>query len=287
MATYRQVKISFWTDPLVGDNFSAEDKYFYLYLLTNIHTNLCGCYDVSIKQIAFEMGYSPDSIASIIERFEQKYDLIRYSRETNELLILKWGKHNWTESPKFRKLLEKEIVKVKNSEFRDYLEREFIGEDAEIYRISTPDTVSGTPDTSLLVTVIDNSNSNCSNSSSNSLNEINTQEVNTEKDVKKKVGKRYEDSPEFTEFWNAYPKQKDKTKAREEFARVDVPLNDLLSALEIQKRSHDWTKEGGTYIPYPAKWLKYRRWEDSMEVNVQSEGRYDNLKRIAEELDDD
>lgn len=286
MANYRQVKLSFWTDHLVSDNFSAEDKYFFLYLLTNIHTNLCGCYEVSVKQIALDMGYSPDSIVSIIDRFEKKYGLIRYDKETYELLILNWSKHNWTDSPKFRKLVKQEIEKLKNPQFREYLSAIFDGEDTEKYRISTPDTVSGTPDTSLFCTVIDNSNSNYSNSS-NSINDINIKEVNTEKEVKKRARKKYEDTPEFTEFWNAYPKQKDKTKAREEFARVDVPLDVLLSALEIQKQSHDWTKEGGQYIPYPAKWLKGRRWEDSMEVNVQSGGRYDNLKRIAEEFDDD
>ena len=113
MANYRQVKLSFWTDHLVSDNFSAEDKYFFLYLLTNIHTNLCGCYEVSVKQIALDMGYSPDSIVSIIDRFEKKYRLIRYDKETYELLILNWSKHNWTDSPKFRKLVKQEIKENK------------------------------------------------------------------------------------------------------------------------------------------------------------------------------
>ena len=109
MATFRQIKTSFWTDTLVDENFSPEDKYFYLYLLTNIHTTLCGCYEVSKKKIAEETGYSVESVSSLINRFEKTYGLIRYDEKTYELLILNWSKHNWTESPKFRKLLEKEI----------------------------------------------------------------------------------------------------------------------------------------------------------------------------------
>ena len=46
MAIYRNVSMSFWTDSKVADDFTAEDRYFYLYLFTNPHTNLCGCYEI-------------------------------------------------------------------------------------------------------------------------------------------------------------------------------------------------------------------------------------------------
>ena len=40
MAIYRNVQLSFWTDNKVEDDFTPEDKYFYLYLLTNPQTGL-------------------------------------------------------------------------------------------------------------------------------------------------------------------------------------------------------------------------------------------------------
>ena len=43
MAVFRTISNSFWTDSKVDDTFTPEDKYFYLYLLTNPHTNICGC----------------------------------------------------------------------------------------------------------------------------------------------------------------------------------------------------------------------------------------------------
>ena len=113
--------MSFWTDNKVSDDFTPEDRYFYLYLFTNPHTNLCGCYEVSIKQMANETGYSKDSIENLIDRFEKVHKVLRFSKETKEILLLNWSKYNWTSSEKFRKPLAKEIESVKNLDFRAYL----------------------------------------------------------------------------------------------------------------------------------------------------------------------
>ena len=56
MAKGRLVSTSFWTDSKIVDDFLPEDKYLYLYCLTNPHTKLCGCYEVSVKQISDETG---------------------------------------------------------------------------------------------------------------------------------------------------------------------------------------------------------------------------------------
>lgn len=121
MALYRTVLMSFWTDSKVADDFTPEDRYFYLYLFTNPHTNLCGCYEISMKQVALETGYSRDTIESLIERFEKFHNVVRYSRETKEILLLNWHKYNWTTSEKFRKPLLNEISAIKHEGFREYL----------------------------------------------------------------------------------------------------------------------------------------------------------------------
>ena len=121
MAFYRTVSMSFWTDSKVVDDFTPEDKYFYLYLFTNPHTNLCGCYEISIKQAVNETGYNRDTIESLINRFETFHKVIVYSRETKEILLLNWHKYNWTKSEKYNKALESEISKVKEERFREYL----------------------------------------------------------------------------------------------------------------------------------------------------------------------
>ena len=130
MAIYRTVSISFWSDSKVTDDFTPEDRYFYLYLFTNPHTSLSGCYEISIKQMALELGYSQDTCNRLIERFISIHNVIRHSKETKEILLLNWHKYNWTESPKFKKALVREIEKVKNPIFKGYLTRLANGENA-------------------------------------------------------------------------------------------------------------------------------------------------------------
>lgn len=68
----------------------------------------------------------------------------------------------------------------------------------------------------------------------------------------------------FEEFWAAYPKKVAKKSAKKAFESVKVPLETLLAALERQKCSEQWSKDGGQYIPNPATWLNQGRWEDEL-----------------------
>lgn len=72
----------------------------------------------------------------------------------------------------------------------------------------------------------------------------------------------------FEEFWAAYPKKQGKGAAEKAFAKVDVPIDVLLTAVAIHAKSASWLKEDGRYIPMPATWINQRRWEDSMEIGV-------------------
>ena len=121
MALYRTIQLSFWTDSKVVDDFTPEDRYFYLYLMTNPHTTLCGCYEISIRQISTEIGYTKDVVERLIDRMENLHDVIRYNQDAKELLILNWHKYNWTKSPKLRPAIMSSIEKVKTPEFTEYL----------------------------------------------------------------------------------------------------------------------------------------------------------------------
>lgn len=145
--------MTFWTDAKVTDCFTPEDKYFYLYLFTNPHTNLCGCYEISLKQISNEMGYSKDSIENLITRFEKVHGVIRFSKETNEILLLNWSKYNWTNSEKFRKPLIKEIDSIKCEQFKNYLKKILIGDCG--YGIDTTYIDTTSIDTTVTVSVTD------------------------------------------------------------------------------------------------------------------------------------
>lgn len=121
MAIYRSVQLSFWTDEKVLDEFTPEDKYFYLYLFTNPQTNLCGCYELGWVNTTSQLGYNRESVLRLLDRFENVHKVIKYSKETKEVLLLNWSKYNWTKSEDFITGLNKHIALVKCDEFRKYL----------------------------------------------------------------------------------------------------------------------------------------------------------------------
>ena len=75
----------------------------------------------------------------------------------------------------------------------------------------------------------------------------------------------------FNIFWSAYPKKAGKIAARKAFAKVGVPLNVLLTAIETQKTWKQWQKDGGQYIPNPATWLNQGRWDDKETASVDAD----------------
>jgi DnaD/phage-associated family protein len=94
MAKFRMVRVDFWRNPVVLEEMSPEDKYFYLYLLTNPNTTQIGIYQITKKQMAFDLGYSIESVHVLMERFIHHHKVIRYNPETRELAIKNWGKYN-------------------------------------------------------------------------------------------------------------------------------------------------------------------------------------------------
>lgn len=71
--------------------------------------------------------------------------------------------------------------------------------------------------------------------------------------------------PDFDRFWAAYPRKEAKKDARKVWdkLRPDPALvARILDAVERRKRSDDWLREGGRFIPHPSTWLNGRRWED-------------------------
>lgn len=121
MAIYRNVQLSFWTDNKVEDDFTPEDKYFYMYLLTNPQTNICGCYEVSYNQMSRHTGYNKDTIMRLIERFEKVHKVIAFNKETKEILILRWYKYNWCKSKDTLKGIRKTARFIKSDQFREYV----------------------------------------------------------------------------------------------------------------------------------------------------------------------
>ena len=85
MAIFRKIHTSFWTDPFIED-LDRDQKLFYLYLLTNEKTRQCGIYEITKKQIAFDLGYSIDTVSKHLAYFI-KCGKIKYNEPTKEIAI--------------------------------------------------------------------------------------------------------------------------------------------------------------------------------------------------------
>ena len=68
----------------------------------------------------------------------------------------------------------------------------------------------------------------------------------------------------FDLFWKAYPRKVNKQGAIKAFEKVDVDVEVLIGAIENHKRSAQWAKDGGAFIPHPTTWLNQRRWEEEL-----------------------
>lgn len=122
MAKFRTVNPKFWSDGKVSESFTPEDKLFMLYLLTNEHSTQLGIYSVSIKTMAFEIGWSKETIAYLLERFENNYGIVKYSKETNEIAIKNFLKHSIHNGGKpVEDLLKREVNDVKNQELLNFI----------------------------------------------------------------------------------------------------------------------------------------------------------------------
>jgi hypothetical protein len=109
---FRKVDVSFWQDSDMIE-LTPEGKYFYLYLLTNPHTTLCGIYEISKRVMSFETGFNIDTIDKLIRQFEEKGKII-YDPGTCEIFIKNWYRYNFTSSPKVIKGIIHDLKKVKS-----------------------------------------------------------------------------------------------------------------------------------------------------------------------------
>ncbi len=71
----RSINTKFWDDSYVID-LSPLEKYLFLYLLTNIHTNLAGVYEITSKKIAFDTGLEKIEIEKILKKFSDDKKII-------------------------------------------------------------------------------------------------------------------------------------------------------------------------------------------------------------------
>lgn len=118
----RIVSTALWTDRKVVEEFTPEDKYFWLYLLTNPDTTQLGIYPFVIRTAAHRLGYTSDTVRVLLSRFENIYGVIRYSSETGEVAIKNYLRYGIAKGGKpVLDLLLKEESQVKDKSLVGYV----------------------------------------------------------------------------------------------------------------------------------------------------------------------
>jgi len=253
MAIFRNVNMSFWTDPKVVDDYTPEDRYFMLYALTNNYTNIIGCYEISIKQMSNDLGYTKDVVENLLKRFIEIHKTIDYDFDTKELMVNNWNKYNWSSSPKLDNPLYTAIESVKSDVFHDrlatfYNNRETVKENEDMvlipYRYSMDTTITIT-NTIPITNSISNTNSITNKLSNKELEE------------------------EFEVIWSNYPRKQGKANALKAYIKarkkgtskeeVLLGLENYVYYITIEKVKPQYIKQGST-------WFNQECWNDDYTI---------------------
>lgn len=75
----------------------------------------------------------------------------------------------------------------------------------------------------------------------------------------------------FLKFWTAYPKKRSKGQAWNAWRALNPDeqlVQAILASIEQAKKSDQWRKDAGQFVPYPATWIRAQGWEDEASVSV-------------------
>lgn len=228
------VKTKMWGDPFVRA-LDEKRKTLWVYLLTNVHTHICGFYELDLEVIAFESGLKEKDVQEGLAMFSGKIEYI-----DGWVCIKNYAKHqNAANSPKVRAAIEKALGEVP----------EHVQEQAQ----------NAFQNGSLFL----NSKSNSNSKSKSVLSIVKGKGIDT----------LYGDDW-FKKFWEAYPKKTGKGEAWKSWQKLapsETLGRQILAAVEAYKKTQQWQKDGGQYVPNPATFLNQRRFDDTPQGSVGSD----------------
>ena len=88
MSLKRVVDTRFWNQVDVMERYSSQDKLFALYLMTCPRSTQLGIYSLPKRVIAFDMSLDDAQVRQLLARFQDDYQVIAYSDQTQEVAIL-------------------------------------------------------------------------------------------------------------------------------------------------------------------------------------------------------
>ena len=270
---------------------SGEAKMLFLYLLTSPHRNMGGFYYLPFLYLCFDIGLDENTVAKAFEELDDR-GMAVYDKDAQVVLIKKWFRYNPIENENQAKGLNKQLAEIPKSKLFEtlvncvkehckYTETILKGFDIPFSNPSEtlpkpyakPGTVTGT------VTEAGLNNTHAPGGASAQPQNPSAQPADQSGEQRKRA-KTQKQEELFARFWAAYPKKRSKGQAEKAWAKLQPDeqlVETMLATLERAKKSEEWRKENGRYIPYPASWLNAKGWEDeytiAAEVNSNAQHR--------------
>lgn len=249
MGIKRIVDVQFWNDDKVLEYFSPEDKLFMLYLMTNPHTTQLGIYAINKKHMSFELGYTIDVVNVLIDRFENKYNMVKYSNETKEIAIKNYLRYSIIKGGKpVEDCLMKEIKQVKDKSLLSYV----------YSNIKDCETLNDT-----VKKVIETINENQNDNENDNDNEVSYNDTGNDTLNKNNLNE------EFETIWKEYPNKQGKAKSLKLYIKArtkdNVTYQNVQDGLERYlkycEQNKDWysPKNGST-------WFNQQSWNDEYPI---------------------
>lgn len=296
MAKLRYIKDSFWSDEWI-EGLSLEEKWFFLYLLTNQYVSLTGIYPLTIRKMAFELNSSMEFVQKTLEKFQQAKKVYYLGGNIIIVNFVKNQKLWWWEN-KLVKWIVRELEQIpsetlklitQNKELIRGLEGAYKGVDILYYTILNliENNISSLRSDILF------SPSNLDDLSNEqtdfSLKNTETEKINETITVAEKQGQAQNDQPErptaaepeaqsryarelawheesFAIFWAKYPRKVSKQEAFKAWKNLTKKAQKAATdAIDAHRDYWLKTDREKDKIPHAATWLRGKRWED--EVN--------------------
>ena len=117
MEVFTKVERGYWQDEFILE-LTPEQKFFYLYLMSNSKVNTLGAYVFPMTMSTLELGYNRDTVKKLLDHFIEA-GKIMYDETTNEVFLLNWPKRNWNKRTATLRALKKDVDALKSPVLRE------------------------------------------------------------------------------------------------------------------------------------------------------------------------
>lgn len=257
MEVFTRVERGYWQDEFILE-LTPEQKFFYLYLMSNSKVNTLGAYVFPMTMSTLELGYNRETVKKLLDHFVEA-GKIMYDETTNEVFLLNWPKRNWNKRTATLRALKKDVDALKSPVLREkisaMLSAFYGGEEA----IDDTEEQKGT----------NGNNEEQKGTNGNNKDILDGRKENREKRIenreKEDAGTVFDAAAAFEIFYKAYPNKKNVKTARTRWEKMKVTpelFAAIMEGLERAKNSQEWGKDGGAYIPHPSTWLNGEGWKN-------------------------